>query len=842
MKKRITIIASIILVFALGLGLSFLLWFRKEINNTGVLRSYRIAAEQSDTEYAELVSRLCKETLNVNLYNATNRSHLYLRMADSKEQALELGFYMDGMPEDSYIITRQGNGLYLLGNSPAALKRSMYYLVNRLCDKDGNLLIKYGDRFLDTKGNTVFYGTDKVRINSFSIDRTKDIPNEAVAKIEYYLAAQADCNKTDSAQADLSILLKVVPETKDKYEIMLNDKELSIVVQSQEYIGEAIDVCANIYFGWMFAGTSGETRVSGEEVLFNSQNGSNGINSTDEKWISEREPIITLWNVNYSRGIYLNDSTSLKTDIMSYSDEQLYSYIRMMKFCGYTGIQVTDICAGWAGVGGYELFQERLRFMANAAHSLGMKFTLWVWGAEFTGYGWVDNSVDYSEGEYDSVRDNPKAVASFDKYYSIYAELADVCDRLIAHYYDPGKLSDSEDVAFFADMLRKKFVAINPQIDFGVSCWVDVFDKSHFVRQLGTDVTFYESCQFSDLDEYDRFRSFCAEFGIRVGIWAWNDGEMEIDQLAAMNFKPHILKDTMLAARKYDSVSKPLYWAEMDSNHVVNIFSLYVAAKLLEDPTQDTDKLTMDIAKSVVGEQYSEAFSDILTLIEDARAGRTYDSFWWSSDDYVLLSDNYDAQNIYDRSRKAMEVLDAIIESDISNNSLPLPVTVTELMKLMKPQVEQIMQFAKFRLSLSMLDKMAADGVSTARLQEYIDELATPVSEYNTVIGLWGQIEARAQQILLKEYSQKYNLVQPVDEVSKFTNKNRIYQYFVSFQKGKDVPNMMGAPYFQYGHAFGSAETIALVEEMIDEGILVKDPVSGLVYLKDWEHYKYAFN
>ena len=111
-----------------------------------------------------------------------------------------------------------------------------------------------------------------------------------------------------------------------------------------------------------------------------------------------------------------------------------------------------------------------------------MKFTLWVWGAKFSGFAWTDDTVSYEAGESGFAYDNPQTLATFEKYYSIYAELADCCDRVISHYYDPGELTLAEDVAFFAKMLRDKFLAVNPDIDFGVSCWVDAYNKGRAAR------------------------------------------------------------------------------------------------------------------------------------------------------------------------------------------------------------------------------------------------------------------------------------------------------------------------------------------------------------------------
>lgn len=132
---------------------------------------------------------------------------------------------------------------------------------------------------------------------------------------------------------------------------------------------------------------------------------------------------------------------ALNSEVLSFSDDQLYQYIKTMKYCGFTGIQVTDMCSAWAAYGGPEFVHERLRYMADVSHSLDMKFTLWVWAAEFTGYGWVDNMVSYYDKDLSEFAyENPQALATFDKYYSIYAELADCSDRVIAHFHDSGNL------------------------------------------------------------------------------------------------------------------------------------------------------------------------------------------------------------------------------------------------------------------------------------------------------------------------------------------------------------------------------------------------------------------
>lgn len=837
------LIALLLILFAAAAVFAF--WLRGEINNTEVLRSYRITYSESAGESAALLKQLCKDRLSVTLFPATSRSHLYLHLACTEEEAENHGFSLAALSDGGFLIARQGNGLYLLAKSQTGLSKACYYLTFRLTDKEGGLLIGQDERYLDTGSNLKeIFGPASVPFSQYTIVCPQDISSDTANELCFFLNQSCGILPSVSAQEDAIdtpyILLGIESSPAgSSYSISFADANILIRGDNEKELQAAIREFANMYLGWKYAGTDREALLNGNAPISLPARYNTPPNET---WIPKREAIITLWQVNYSRGTYLNDSTSLKTDIMSFSEEQLYNYVKMLKFCGFTGIQATDMCSAWAGAGGYEFVHERLRILADAAHSLGMDFTLWVWGAEFTGYGWVDNSVTYNPDGYNYAYENPDVIATFEKYYSIYAELADCCDRVIAHFFDPGNLYLSEDVAYFSKLLSEKFLAVNPNIDFGVSCWVDAFNKKDFIDALGPNITLYEGGHHDVKEDYPPFRSFCRDMGCRLGTWAWNTCEMEIDQLAQMNFNPHILQEVYLTASQYDDIYRPDYWSEMDSNHVVNVFSLYCAGQLLTDPARDLEELTDEIALAAVGTEYAEAFADILRLLEDARSGESWNTYWWNSEDFLLKSKDYPAKEILERSEKALAVLSEMIDKRIPSNTLPLPVELPELLHLMLPQIEQINAFAKFRIGLEEASQLLSGGASHEDVQAKLEAISTPVSEYNTVTGLWGQVEARAQQEMLLDFCNTNGFEMPADPVFCQTRKNRIYDYFVSYQKGHSEPVLQFAPYFQYGLAYGEETTVELVNELVEEGLLSKDPQTGGIYLTDWEHYKYAFN
>ena len=193
--------------------------------------------------------------------------------------------------------------------------------------------------------------------------------------------------------------------------------------------------------------------------------------SAENPWIGRREATVCLWKPDYNRGYISNMNTSLLVDFMCFSDSQLEKYALMMKACGFTGVQVTDMCSAWRPSGSPEFFHDRLKVFADALHRCGMEFTLWCWAAEFCDHGWHDEDVVYSAADGGRAFNDPVVRSAFEKYYNIYAEMAPYTDRVIAHFYDPGNLQDIDDVLDFLRLFADKFRAANPNVKIGVDTW-----------------------------------------------------------------------------------------------------------------------------------------------------------------------------------------------------------------------------------------------------------------------------------------------------------------------------------------------------------------------------------
>lgn len=677
----------------------------------------------------------------------------------------------------------------------------------------------------------------EVPIDEYSVVGKASLQEEAVLLQNYIYGISGVTLPIAKRETDRKNLILSTDSHLEQIQIEIEDGEISILAPDKQQLKEAVYVFANTYLGYAFAGEERESILQTTEQIRIPEN----VMTESEAWMPEREPIVCLWKTDDARGIFSDDNVSMKSDVLTYSDEQLYEYVKMMKHCGFTGIQVTDMCSAWANFSGYEFVHQRLRYMADAAHSMGMKFTLWVWGAEFNGYGWVDDTVvyyDYYKTPYS--RECPEAVATFEKYYTIYAELADCSDRIIMHFNDPGNLQDSGDIGYYAAMFRDMCREKNPEIDFGVNCYTQQIDLAAMKEFTGEDVTVYSTIPHNEeeLQQMWNFRQYARDLGLKVGVWSWNLGEMEIDQIAEMNVNAKLIAESYRHTRTLDEMVKPTYWSEMDSYHMLNLFSLYVEGHLLQNPDMDPQAVLQECAVRVVGEEYAPDLLEVLNIIQDARTGDSWKEFKYGYPEYLRTSDLYPAQDILTRSEAAIPKLQAMIDADLKENTIPMAISTKELLSLILPHLVQIRDFAQFRVDLADLEEKAS-GMEKEVLAENLREIYTPIQEYNVIIGAWGQPEANAQYELVIKFCATYELDVPHDPVFDYYRKQRVYGEMIAFQKKTtDCYKAVKETLFQGGNAYGAEETARLTNLLIEDGLLLEDE-DGLVYLSNWENYRY---
>jgi len=308
---------------------------------------------------------------------------------------------------------------------------------------------------------------------------------------------------------------------------------------------------------------------------------------SESPWIPQREWTLCPWAPDLVRGIFNNPNADKRLNVWLYSDRQIEGYVDMFDAFGFSGCQLMETAANYSILGSPEAFRGRLKTFARSIKQNGQNVTLWVWAAQFNGYGWTDNSITYTPAKGFTAFNDPKVRAGFEKYYNGYQEMAPYTDMLITHFYDPGSLKNRADVFDYMRLLQNKFRSINPRVKFGVDFWASDSDSA-YMKELIENGFSNELLLESGMPHLyppgkrEALHSEAKRLGIKIGVWGWHTVERESDQYPKMHVNAQVLSH--FYKQIHDGVDKihPVqYWSEMEAYHLSNIFSMYASARLL---------------------------------------------------------------------------------------------------------------------------------------------------------------------------------------------------------------------------------------------------------------------
>ena len=185
--------------------------------------------------------------------------------------------------------------------------------------------------------------------------------------------------------------------------------------------------------------------------------------------------------------------------------------------------------------------------------------------------------------------------------------------------------------------------------------------------------------------------------------------------------------------------------------------------------------------------------------------------------------------------------MEELIREDEPTDGIVFPLKRRQLYKLMLPHLCQIRQYAQFYLEYEELVKLKESGADTAALQEKVNSLPFEVQEYNCVIGLWGQPEARYAYLKMHAFCKENGLVTPDRGAVKFLFKRRMYDYICVAQRGRQQQVFVHPACYEAGAPVGVDLANQIIGELVEEGALVRRESDGYVALPNWESYKYDF-
>ena len=567
------------------------------------------------------------------------------------------------------------------------------------------------------------------------------------------------------------------------------------------------------------------------------------VNFTQENpWIPEREATICCWEPNNVRGDYSNPYASKIPNIYLYSRDQMDSYMKMLKKFGFTGVQLIDCCYSWSQAGSVSAFHDRLLLIMHAARNNGLKITLWVWAACFEGHGWKDHEAIYSPRQGYTAYSDPQVHASFEKYYDLYAELAPHIDRLIGHFFDPGYLTEYQDIFDYMKLLEHKCKTKNENLTFAVDTWGSPPDYPEKLIESGLNHYMLMELTISDAmngEQRSDFRRAAVKKGFQIGIWGWYTIEYESDQMASMYVNARVIKDRYQVILSQGDQSAPIvYWSEMEACHLVNLFSLYCSAQLLINPNADPDRLLNEVAHMIWEGTDADDMLFVLLVIQDIRSGDNWDSYWWKKPDYRWGTQ--DSEDDYRRLRQCKNIIERLcLKKDSLSVDLPLPFKPWVLAGLIDPHIEQMMQLAAFKTKLGKLEEKHGEGASPDFIYRELKKIITPIPNFDTWVGTFLQIEQREQYKLIYEFSKKAGLPLPQNALRLNELRRCALEKASVHQKGKLEPHLFDSRFISEGYlSYPKEEALSVIESLLDD-YLIEYVGEGLYQLANWMDYRY---
>ncbi len=398
---------------------------------------------------------------------------------------------------------------------------------------------------------------------------------------------------------------------------------------------------------------------------------------------------------------------------------KLKRYLDMLKAFGYNSIQFYDswesyLDAGWGkdpnglwpkgGEDGWTAeardWPAKVDALGDYARSVGMRATIFLWG---------NTPFDYCTGKlYWALCPNDAAEREIlEQHWQHQTRHAPHFDHFITHWGDPGGCKRNGCTIETAQRIHvdllKRFRRLNPKIDSTFSLWMladpkfgkwDGYKSVESVAKGGIlpdDVMLSVHAEHTVFNEKE-VREIVA-CGRRAGMWSW--------YLANNEIMPSMFGRTAALKEFFDSLpadAPDLFaWQSIDNNnHVVNMDSLYVAAKLMLDRRTDPKAAQREFFEGALGTGNAANAQFALQAIETLRP---------------MWPQKYgDAPLDVDLARKAEAAVRKMKIAKGFRPAFPMPISPGEYAEEIVRQTEALREFAEFSVAAARAKSAAEIG------------------------------------------------------------------------------------------------------------------------------------
>ena len=232
-----------------------------------------------------------------------------------------------------------------------------------------------------------------------------------------------------------------------------------------------------------------------------------------------------------------------------------------------------------------------------------------------------------------------------------------------------------------------------------------------------------------------------AAAGRQAGVWGWYTADNEINP--ALHVRTDVLQNYFGSLPPQTRAQ--LAWHSIDDNFSgLNMQNLYVAGKLMQDPSLDAQMLLDEFCRGFVGEANAPAVADALRAVEQAR---TRSVFYKSRvDDAVAPPTEWqknrrplpaswldDTSNAVDAAIAGMKSVK--LASDFQT-AWPVTMEPAEYLAELDAHLEAIRQMLAFLKGVREVEKLQAGGVPQEQLEAAIAALPKVVYDPAHTAGL----------------------------------------------------------------------------------------------------------